>query len=174
MTFLKWLLALVALLAIVVFAGGQFLKADYRVERSIVIHAPADKVYALLDSSKGWASWGVWYRRDPQMQVTEGTPAQGPGANWGWKSKSQGNGSMKLTEAQPGKKVAYELKMEDFDASQGELLLSPEGNGTKVVWTMHGTMSNTIGRWFALAMDKMIGPDFEGGLANLKQLAEKQ
>lgn len=174
MTILKWLLAIVALLALVVFGGGQFLRADYHVERSIVINAPADKVYGLIDSSKGWASWGVWYRKDPQMQVTDSGVSQGLGASWSWKSKTQGNGSLKLTTAEPGRKIAYELQMEDFDPSGGELLLSPEGSGTKVVWVCKGTMSNVVGRWFALFMDKMLGPDFEGGLANLKQVAEKQ
>lgn len=31
---------------------------------------------------------------------------------------------------------------------------------------------NPFFRWFGLFMDKMIGTDFEGGLKNLKKLAE--
>lgn len=174
MKLLNALLALVAALLLIVFGGGQFLAADYRVERSTRVQAPPAKVYALIDSSKGWASWGVWYRRDPQMKVSESGSAQGVGAVWTWTSESQGNGRMKLTGAKPERKIAYELAIDDFDPSQGEIELTPEAGGTHVRWTMHGRMSNTIGRWFALFMDRLVGPDFETGLANLKQLAEKQ
>jgi hypothetical protein len=40
-------------------------------------------------------------------------------------------------------------------------------------WTNEGEMGgNPINRWFGLMMDRMVGPDFEAGLANLKKLAE--
>jgi Polyketide cyclase / dehydrase and lipid transport len=176
MRFSKILRALaiaLAALAALVFGGGMLLKEDYRVERSVVVNAPAEKIYPLLDSSKGWSSWGVWYRKDPQMQVIDTQAMQGVGAAWSWTSKSQGNGAMKLTQATPGQRVAYELSIEGFDPSTGELSLAPEGTQTKVTWVMQGRMSNTMGRWFGLFMDRLVGPDFEQGLTNLKDLAEK-
>ncbi len=170
---LKILLAVLMALAVLVFGGGLLLKKDYRVERSIVVKAPADKVYALIDSSQGWAKWGVWYQRDPKMQVTELKAGRGVGAEWKWTSESQGNGAMKLTAAVPSQKVGYELTVEGFDASSGELLLAPEGTNTRVIWVMQGRMSGPVSRWFGLFMDRLVGPDFEGGLVNLKSLAEK-
>ena len=58
--------------------------------------------------------------------------------------------------------------------STGALTLSPQGDATRVSWTNEGNMDNNpMMRWFAPFMDRMMGPDFEGGLANLKALAEK-
>jgi hypothetical protein len=99
---------------------------------------------------------------------------QGAGAAWAWTSKTQGNGQMQLTAAEPVRRVAYTLQIDDFAPANGELRLEPEAGGTRVVWHMQGDMGgNPIARWFGLFMDKMIGPDFEGGLANIKQLVEQ-
>ncbi len=58
--------------------------------------------------------------------------------------------------------------------SRGQLLLAPDGNGTRVTWTNEGDMGgNPVNRYFGLMMDRLVGPDFEAGLANLKGLAEK-
>jgi len=174
MTIVKVLLALLAGLIAVAMMGSLVLSPDYTVSRSVLVDAPAAKIYPLIESSKGWASWGVWYRRDPQMQVTATGVDRGMGAAWSWKSESQGNGTMKLTAVVPDQKVAYELAIEGFDPSQGELSLVAEGQATRVTWTMQGRMSSYSGRWFALFMDKLVGPDFDAGLANLKQLAEAE
>ncbi|MBN8504988.1 MAG: SRPBCC family protein [Burkholderiales bacterium] len=171
---LKITAALAVLLVAVVLVGGLLLKPSYRVERSLLIQAPADRVYAHLDSSAGWQRWGVWYRRDPDMRVQNSGSAQGLGASWQWSSASQGNGRMRITAADAGRLVGYELAIDDFPPSQGELRLEAEGQGTRVIWLMQGeTGASPIGRWFGLFMDQLVGPDFEGGLANLKQLAEK-
>lgn len=171
---LKILGALLALCVATVVIGGWLLKPTYRVERSVVVHAPTERIYAHLDSSDGWSRWGVWYRRDPQMKVQAAGAPNGVGAEWSWTSASQGDGHMRLTAADPGRRVAYELRMEGFRPSTGELRLETEGAATRVIWLMQGDMGgNPINRWFGLFMDKLVGPDFDGGLANLKQLSEK-
>ena len=82
---------------------------------------------------------------------------------------------MTFTQAEPGQRLAYDLFFPDFGTtSTGELRLAPAGAGTRVTWVMNGDMGrNPLFRWMALNADKMIGPDFEAGLANLKALAEK-
>ncbi|MBH9576072.1 SRPBCC family protein [Inhella proteolytica] len=174
MALLKALLALGALLVGVLLAGALLLSPHYQVSRSVLIKAPAERVFAHLDSPAGWARWGVWYRKDPQMKVTPEGSAQGVGAAWSWTSKSEGNGRMKLTAVEAGKRVGYELQIEDFNPSTGQLELVPEAGGTRVTWTMQGDVGHRLARWFAFFMDRLVGPDFEAGLANLKQLAEKQ
>lgn len=170
----KFSMGLVALLLALVLVGGWLLKPTYRVERSLVIKAPAAAIYAHLDSPEGWKRWGAWYRRDPAMQISASGEPQGQGALWSWASASQGNGSMQLTAAEAGQRIAYELRIEDFAPSSGELRLEPEGAGTRVIWLMQGDVGgNPINRWFALFMDRLVGPDFDEGLANLKQLAER-
>ena len=173
MKILKWLLGLVIALAVVVFGGALLIDPAYQVERTVRVNAAPDRIDPLIDSSAGWAQWGVWYQRDPQMKVTEQVATRGTGAAWSWTSETQGNGAMRLTDVKPGQQVAYELSIEGFAPSQGEIVLAPEGDATNVTWRMHGTMDNLVGRWFGLFMDKLVGPDFEAGLANLKTLAEQ-
>ncbi len=172
MKILKFLLGLIVVLAGVLFGGALLIDPSYAVSRSVLVQAAPEKIFALVDSSRGWSRWGVWYRRDPQMKVTDSGAAQGAGAAWSWTSDSQGSGAMHLTEVQPPRRVAYELAIDDFDPSQGDLTLDPEAGATRVTWRMHGRMSSLIGRWFGLFMDRLVGPDFAAGLANLKALAE--
>lgn len=175
MKFLKWaiggLLALVALLAV----GGMFLPGTFKVTRSTVVAAPADRIYPLIAEPRRWKDWSVWNRRDPGMVITYSGPESGVGAVWEWKSKSEGDGRMTFTAGEPGKRAAFDLFFPDFGTtSKGELLLTPEGSGTRVTWTMNGDMGkNPLFHWMALMMDGMVGKDFDAGLANLKTLAEK-
>ncbi len=171
----KWLAIFVVLLAIVLFVGGYFISPKFSVTRSVVINAPAEKVYAMVANPRGWKEWSVWNRRDPAMKIEYSGPESGAGAAWAWQSKSEGDGKMTFTAADPPKLVAFDLYIPDFGTtSKGELRFVPEGSATRVSWTMNGDMgTNPLFHWFALGADSMTGPDFEGGLANLKALAEK-
>ncbi|MFN4117121.1 MAG: SRPBCC family protein [Inhella sp.] len=171
---LKLLAGGVALLLATLVIGGWLLNPVFRVERSLLIQAPAERIYAHLDSSDGWQRWGAWYRRDPQMQLLADARTEGTGAAWSWRSESQGNGRLELTEVEVDRRVAYVLQIEDFTPSSGELRLEPEGQGTRVIWLMQGDVgANPLKRWMALLMDSLVGPDFDAGLANLKTLAEQ-
>jgi uncharacterized protein YndB with AHSA1/START domain len=175
MKILKWLLVVVVALAALLLVGGLALSGEFRAVRSTTINAPADKVYALIAAPREWKRWSVWNQRDPAMAITYSGPPTGTGAVWEWKSASQGDGKMTFTAAEPGRRLAFELYFPDFGTtSTGVLELVPAGAGTQVSWTMNGNMGrNPIYRWMALFMDRMVGPDFEAGLANLKALAEK-
>ncbi len=172
--FFKFVFGAIALLALVLVVGGYFLSPKFTVERRITIQAPAERVFALVADPREWKRWGVWNQRDPSMAIEYSGPASGVDAVWAWKSKSEGDGRMRFTAAEAGRRLAYELYFPDFGTtSTGELRLQAQGSTTEVVWVMQGDMGgNPIARWFGLFMDKVVGPDFEGGLANLKQLAE--
>jgi len=172
---LKWIVIALAGLAALLYVGGLGLSPKFTAARSVSVAAPADKVYALVADPREWKRWSVWNQRDPAMAITYSGPPSGAGAAWEWKSKSEGDGKMTFSAAEPGKRLAYELYFPDFGTtSTGALELASEGSGTKVTWIMNGNMgSNPIYRWMALFMDRMVGPDFEAGLANLKALAEK-
>jgi len=175
MKFFKWavggVLGLVALLAL----GGLFLSGSFQVSRSTLVAAPAERIYPLVAEPRRWKDWSVWNQRDPAMAISYSGPPSGVGAVWEWKSKSEGDGRMTFTAAEPGRRAAFELFFPDFGTtSRGELLLTPEGSGTRVTWNMNGDMGrNPLMRWMGLMMDGMVGKDFEAGLANLKKLAEK-
>ena len=175
MKVVKWLLALIVLLAATVWIGGLMLSPKVVVARSVIIAAPAEKIYPMLVDPREWKRWTAWNQRDPAMQMHYSGPASGAGAAWSWKSKSEGDGRMLFTAAEAGRRVAYELYFPDFDTtSGGDLTLAADGSGTRVTWTMHGDFgSNPLFRWMALFADGMIGKDFEAGLANLKSEVEK-
>jgi uncharacterized protein YndB with AHSA1/START domain len=176
MKVLKFLgLALLALVAVLL-VGGMLLSSKFSVSRSVQVAAAPDKIYPLVASPRQWAQWSVWNRRDPAMQIDYSGPASGAGAVWSWKSKSEGDGRMSFTAAEPPKRVVYALFFPDFGTtSTGELRLESNGGGTTVTWTIDGDMGrNPLYHWFALFGDRMIGSDFEAGLANLKAVAEQR
>lgn len=165
----KYLIGLMVLLL----AIGFLMPATYSAQRSIVINAPADKVFPLLTNVKEWKRWTVWNQRDPNMQLIYSGPDSGVGAKLAWKSKSEGNGAMEFTAAEANKRLAYSLQMEGMTPAPGDITLTPAGNGTKVIWTMNGDAGmNPLFRWVGFFMDKLVGPDFEAGLANLKKIVE--
>jgi uncharacterized protein YndB with AHSA1/START domain len=175
MKIVKWLLGVIVALAAVLAVGGMLLSPTFKVTRSVSVSAPPEKVYALVADPRLWKKWSVWNQRDPAMAITYTGPESGVGAAWAWQSKSQGDGKMTFTAAEPGTRVAYDLYFPDFGTTpQGDLRFVAEGQGTRVTWTMDGNMgSNILFRWMTLFVDGMVGKDFEGGLANLKALAEK-
>jgi uncharacterized protein YndB with AHSA1/START domain len=175
MKILKWLLGLIVLLAAVLLIGGMLLSPKFSVVRSATIAAPPDKVYGLIADPRRWKAWAPWNQRDPVMQITYSGPESGTGAAWEWKSKSQGDGKMTFTTAEPGKRLGYDLYFPDFGTtSQGDFTLVADGAGTRVTWTMNGDMGkNPLFHWMALGADGMVGKDFEAGLSGLKAVAEK-
>jgi uncharacterized protein YndB with AHSA1/START domain len=171
---LKWVLGVLVALAAVLLVGGLTLPSTFTVARSTTIAAPPERVYALVADPREWRRWSVWNRRDPAMAMTYSGAASGAGAIWAWKSASEGDGRMSFTAAEPGRRVVFELFFPDFGTtSRGELTFAPAPGGTAVRWSMNGDMGrNPLFHWLALFGDRMVGPDFEAGLANLKQVAE--
>jgi uncharacterized protein YndB with AHSA1/START domain len=175
MWLVKWIVAVLGVLVAVLLIGGVLLPPTFTITRSAVIAAPPEKIYALVADPHGWQRWSAWNRRDPRMQIEYSGPASGAGATWRWKSKSQGDGAMTLTDAEPGRRIAYDLYFPDFGTiSSGELRFEPQEAATKVTWTMNGNMGkNPLYHWLALGAGGMIGKDFSQGLAGLKAEAER-
>lgn len=174
MTLLKNVFIGIVLLCLALIAVGFFLPSEFKVQRSTVINAPADKVYAHIVDLKQWKNWGVWFARDPQMKITYSGVQSAVGMKSSWISETEGSGEMTITALVPNKNVTYDLYFPDFDmGSTGELQLIESAGKTTVTWMDYGDVgSNPINHYFALMMDSMIGPDFEGGLSNLKNLVE--
>jgi uncharacterized protein YndB with AHSA1/START domain len=174
MKILKYLgLLLIALIAVLLI-GGMAISSKFSISRSVQIAAPPEKIFPLVSDPRAWAKWSVWNQRDPAMTITYSGPPSGTGAVWAWQSKSEGDGKMSFTAAEPPKRLAYDLFFPDFGTtSTGEFRFEPNGTTTTVTWVMNGDMGkNPIYHWFAKFSDKMIGPDFEAGLKALKTVAE--
>lgn len=175
MRIVKFIAIGIAVLAALLVGIGFLLPSAYDVSRSVEIKAPPEKVYALIADPREWKKWSVWNQRDPAMKITYSGPPAGPGAKWAWESKSEGTGEMTFLKAEANRSLEYRLAFKDFaTTSDGALSLQPAGPGTRVTWRMTGDVGNhPVRRYFAALMDRMVGPDFESGLANLKALAEK-
>jgi uncharacterized protein YndB with AHSA1/START domain len=175
---MRWLVRIAGGLVVVVVLvalAGFFLPGTYRVERSAVISAPPERIYALVAAPKRWQEWSMWNRRDPAMAMTFFGPAEGAGAGWSWDSKTEGKGKMTFLTADPEKGFTYELYFPDFNStSTGDIRFVRQGDATHVTWTNAGSVGrNPLMHYMALFMDRMVGPDFDAGLANLKTLAER-
>jgi uncharacterized protein YndB with AHSA1/START domain len=147
----------------------------FRVERSIAIDAPAEKVFPFINDLALWDRWSPWAGKDPNMKTTLSAPAAGVGAYQEWDGdRNVGSGRMEITASEPTRRVVYALTfLKPFKATN-QAVFAIEGEGPVTVrWTMTGPaplMSKVMD--LLMNMDRMIGKDFEQGLAKLKQLAE--
>lgn len=172
----KIILIVVVVLLIGVLAYAATRPDTFRVERSIRINAPAEKIFPLIDDLKAWTTWSPYEKKDPAMKRVFGSITQGKGATYAWNGNDQiGEGSMEITDSSPASAIAMNLDfLRPFEAhNKVEFTLAPDGDGTTVTWAIFGPspfLSKLMGVFFN--MDKMIGTDFEAGLAALKAKAE--
>lgn len=149
----------------------------FRVARSIAIKAPPDKIFPLINDYRQWAAWSPYENKDPQMKRTFGSTTAGIGATYAWEGNSNvGAGNMVIADSAPPSKVAIKLNMEKPISAHNDVAftLTPQGDATTVAWEMQGPvpyLAKIMHLFFNV--DKMVGGDFEIGLANLKAAAEK-
>lgn len=151
--------------------------AEYRVERTITISAPPEKVFAHINDFHRWDAWSPWAKLDPQMKVTFEGPEAGAGSIYRWEGNSDvGAGQMTVLESRPHENVRIKLDfLKPFESTaDNEFRISDENGSAKVVWSMVGS-NNFLSKAYGLfmgGMDKAIGPDFEKGLRQLKSTVE--
>ena len=150
--------------------------SEFRVARSTTISAPPAAVFVQVNDFHKWEAWNPWGKIDPAMkQAYEGAPA-GIGAIYTWTgNKEVGEGRMTITESRPSELIRINLEFfKPFAATNtAEFTFKPEGNQTAVTWSMFGEknfMAKAIHLF--MSMDKMIGGQFEKGLAQMKAVAE--
>lgn len=150
--------------------------AAFTVERHTMVNAPPAWVYAQIDDFHRWADWSPWEKMDGDtLKKTYSGPSSGVGAHYAWAGEKTGEGNMTINEAKPNERVAIALNfVKPFKAENtSTFVMTPSGAGTDVSWAMSGNrgfMEKAMG--LVMDMDKMIGPDFEKGLAEIKRLAE--
>ena len=177
---LRFVAILVALIVVVV-AGILIYAAtkpdSFSVQRSANIKAPPDKIFALITNLRGWGAWSPYEKKDPNMKRTFSGTASGKGAVYEWTgNKDVGQGRMEIIDATAPSKITIKLDfLKPFEAhNTAEFTMVPSGDNTTVTWAMYGPspyVAKIMGTLFDL--DKMIGNDFEAGLAALKSVAEK-
>ena len=168
-------LVAVAIVAVLILASTR--PDTFRVTRATTIKAPPDKVFALLADFRRWTEWSPWEHKDPNLKRTYGGTAGAVGQTYAWEGdKNVGTGSMTVTDIRPAEKVALNLDfLRPFEAHNTVVFtLALQGGDTTVTWDMQGP-TPFIGKIMHvfINMEKMVGGDFETGLANLKAAAEK-
>ena len=173
--------AILAAVVIVVVAGILIYAAtkpdSFSVQRSANIKAPPDKIFALVANLRGWSAWSPYEKKDPNMKRTFSGAESGKGAVYEWDgNKDVGQGRMEIIEATAPSKITIKLDfLKPFEGhNTAEFTMVPAGDNTTVTWAMYGPspyVAKIVGTLFSL--DKMIGNDFETGLAALKTVAEK-
>lgn len=147
----------------------------FRLERSILIAAPAERIHPLIADFRSWRSWSPWENKDPGMARTLSGAESGVGAAYAWEgNKDIGAGRMEILESSPQRILIKLDFLRPFEAHNvAEFTLRPEGQGTRVTWAMSGPQP-FIGKLMSLvfSLERMVGPDFEAGLATLKHQAE--
>ena len=168
----------IGLIVIVAAAAGVafLLPQKVHVERSAVIAAPPDQIFAVVNDLTRAKEWGPWYKRDPNMKLTFDGPLAGVGAKLSWDSASEGKGSQEITESTPFSTVKTKLAFEDNGATAiAAFALKTVEGGTKATWSMDTDVGmNPVMRYMGLMFDSWVGKDYEEGLSNLKQLVEAQ
>ncbi len=169
-------LFLAVFIVLVLAAGiGMLLPRQVHVERATTIDAPPATVFALVNGYRRFNEWSPWAALDPQAKYTISGPPTGVGAKMAWVGdpKKVGSGSQEILESRPGELVRTKLDFTGQGVSEASFRLAPAGPGTRVTWTFDTDMgAGPVGRWFGLFMGRMIGPDYEKGLAGLKKLGE--
>lgn len=164
------LLIIVAVAAVV----GMFLPRKVETTQSIVINAPAEKIFPLLNDFEKWHLWTSWHEMDTATQYTWGDIRSGVGASYQWKSEIMSYGTVKIVESKPNEMLKTEVNFEDHGASYGTFTLTPEGSGTRVDWKFENDMGgNPFGHLFGPVMKSMIEKDYVKGLAKLKKIVEE-
>jgi hypothetical protein len=149
---------------------------SFRVERSAQISAPPERILSIVNDFHQWSAWSPYERLDPAMKRTYAGAAAGQGAVYEWEGNSKaGQGRMEIVAAAPTRTAIQLDFIKPFRAHNiAAFTAQPQGDATRVTWSMEGPASfihKVVGLF--LNMDKMIGGDFETGLANLKAVAEK-
>ena len=176
----KILIGLIALIAIVaVFAGVIAMQpSEFRIVRSAAMSAPAPEVFAQVNDFHNWDAWSPWAKLDPKAKNTFEGPAAGTGAIFKWSGNNEvGEGSMTLTQSHPYDLITIKLEfVRPFaDTSTAEFTFEPKDDQTVVTWSMFGRR-NFIAKavCFFMNMDKMVGGQFEKGLAQMKAIVEAE
>ena len=171
--------AVLAIAIVIILILASTKPATFSVRRSAVVQAPAEAIFPLINNFHQWARWSPWEKRDPAMKRDYSGAESGKGAVYAWDgNKNAGSGRMEILDASSSSKITIKLDFfkpfEGHNTAEFTFVPEREAAATNVIWVMQGPSSfmSKVMQVF-MDLDKMIGRDFEAGLANLKTLTEK-
>ena len=175
---LKIIAILVILAVVVVFVLAALKPDHFRVQRSASIDAPPERIFPLINDFHRWGAWSPYEHKDPGMKRTFSGAGSGRCSIYEWAGNSNvGSGRMEIVESSAPSKVAIQLDfLKPFEGHNiATFTMEPAGGATNVTWVMDGP-TPFVGKILHVFfnMDRMVGTDFEAGLANLKTAAEHE
>ena len=175
MRILRNILGVIIAIAVIAIAIAYLLPQRVALARSTDIAAPPSVVFPLVGDLRQSRTWYPWVTMDPDIKVEFSGPDAGVGQKMSWESAKVGDGSQTVTAYEPDTRVQTAL---DFGA-QGNAIatttIDSKGNGSTVTWGFETDLGmNPVARYFGLALERFVAPDYEKGLAKLKELAEAE
>jgi hypothetical protein len=170
------ILAVIASIIVIFLIIVALQPSGFRIARSAAITAPPAVVFAQVNNLHKWEGWSPWMKLDPGAKQAYEGPGEGTGAVFRWAGNAKvGEGSMTITASRPAELVTLRLDfLKPFAATNvAEFAFKPDGSRTAVTWSMTGKKS-FIPKMFCMfmSMDRMVGDQFEKGLADLKSVSE--
>lgn len=176
LTFVYWLITILILAAVAIVAYAALQPGAFSVKRALRMTAPPEKIFPLINDFSLWPKWSPWEKLDPGMTRTMSAVPSGKGATYAWQGTKAGAGRMEILDTTPNARIDIRLNyIKPFKAENRTVfLLSVRGEETEVSWEMSGT-KNLVMKIFGLFMnmDKLVGGDFEKGLAAMKAEVEQ-
>ncbi|TGN19565.1 SRPBCC family protein [Leptospira idonii] len=174
MKFLKYFLIGLTALIVLCLSAGIFLPTEMTLSRTIVVIAPQDKIFDLINDLEKAQLWSPWRSQDPDMKITFGEKKAGLGAVYHWESETLEAGSMTITKSLPFSEIQAHLDFGEMGQAESGFYLKPDGKGgVAVTWDYRGKAESYFDRYFGLVIDALLGPDYEKGLSKLKAVAEE-
>jgi len=147
------------------------LPKQFRIERSVLVAAPMESVWAHLGDVRQHQAWAPWLS-DPATTVTWGDTTTGQGAAYTWASGGSGSGAFTVSSANEPRRLDYAVSIDSIGDATGWFEATPEGDGSRVTWRFEGQNDGLLGGVVSMMMDRLVGQAFDEGLANLTALAE--
>jgi hypothetical protein len=161
----------VAGLVALLFGVGTMLPAEWAIQRSTTIGAPAAVVYSRIASFRtGWAHWNPWL--ESSMTITYSGPEAGVGATQSWTGGDTKGGTITITSADAARGIDFSLDFGPFPI-RGRIAMAEDGNRTLVTWANSGTIAGLpVYRFMRFGLGRFVGVPMDRGLADLKNIAE--
>ncbi len=149
--------------------------SSFEFSRSTTVDAPPERVHALVDDFHEWTRWSPWEDVDPDLRRTYSGPDRGVGAHYAWAgNRKAGEGEMEITGSTPQRIDVRLTFRKPWSATNAVVFaLVPKDGTTEVTWTMTGEHKGLAGMFMkVMGMERLVGKDFDKGLARLKAAAE--
>ncbi len=177
----KKILLSLGIILVVAIAGLLIMSASkpdtFAYQRSLVMNAPREKIYDQIIDFHKWTNWSPYEHKDPSLKRTFSGAESGVGAKYAWEGNDDvGQGTMDITQAKKPISINIDLHFDKPFKGDNQVVFSmvPQGEQTEVTWSMTGPnpfMCKLMGSF--MDIEKMCCDDFDKGLANLKNVVEK-